>query len=524
MAAAPPPEELGPPPAAGAAGPLPPALALGAGLASALGFGHGAWAGFGWLLPLVGLAVLFRLLAAASARRALLLGWLFGLGHFGLGVSWTHASLHVHGGLTLPLALAIAWAFCAFLALFYGLAAWAGTRLGQPGGMRLLATAALWILFENLRTWLFGGFGWLAAGYAQVPSSPLSGYVPFFGVFGATAMVAVLAALLAGAAWADDMRRTLALTAAALLAGGWMLRNFEIGIEVRDGLSVSVIQGAVPQERQWLDANVHELPGRYLELLEQAQGKLKVAPESALPFAWSSLPESDRERFERLPNFGEAIVLGMFTRDESSGRIRNSAAVLSSQDLVLEGKSAPTSFYSKRKLTPYGEYLPFARLLEPVLRRNRIPYANLQPGDRDGYFDLLFTRIDVSICYESLFPRLFAGPLTELLVTITNDSWFDGTAMAAQHLQIAAGRALERRRFMLRASNTGPSAVIRPDGTLATIVAPGVMGVAEAAVELRAGATPYMRWGDAPVLAATLLLVAFLAVAALWQRTALLKG
>ncbi|MBF2735940.1 MAG: apolipoprotein N-acyltransferase, partial [Betaproteobacteria bacterium AqS2] len=305
--------------------------------------------------------------------------------------------------------------------------------------------------------------------------------------------------------------------AAALLVAGWLLRGVDhLPASSEGAFEASVVQGAVPQDRQWLAENVHELPALYLQLFAEASGRIAVAPESALPFQWEDLDPATREAYASRGLFRH-FILGTFTRDEETGRSRNAAALLSPGE-------APR-FYAKRHLTPYGEYLPFAALLEPLLQRARIPYANLQPGTTGGVFNLAGTVIDLSICYESLFPRLFArDPQVALLATITNDSWFDGTAMPAQHLQIAAGRALERQRYMLRASNTGPSAVIRPDGTLAASIAPLQRGVAAAQVERRQGLTPYMRWGDAPLLVPALMALAWLLLGALRRGTSYMKG
>ena len=467
------------------------------GILAAAGFGHD----HGWLLPLGGLTVLFFIAAAASPRRAAWTGYSFGLGYFAFGVSWTYASLANYGQLAPFLAALITGLLIAGLAGYYAAALYLGRYLGQtlgPVGARLMLAAA-WTLAEFLRGILFTGFNWLAAGYAQVPAGPLAGWIPLIGVTGTTGLVVALAALLSVWRRAELSARTKTgwvlqwSAVVVLLGGGLALRTQDWTTPLGNPLSVSVLQGAVPQHSQWLASNARSIPGRYYDLAQRSRGRLVIAPETSIPTNWERAAAKIGPPFEDLAAARQgAVILGTFLAALSGdGRNTNSAVVLSGTRETLS--------YHKRKLTPYGEFLPLAMVLEPLLKRARIPYANLVPGAGDGSLELPFVKLGMGICYEDAFAHLYRANNAQVLVNLTNDSWFDDTAMPSQHLQISKARALENGRWLIRASNTGPSALIRPDGTAAILPA-GRSGVLEGQVELRTGTTPYHRFGDWPAL------------------------
>ena len=374
----------------------------------------------------------------------------------------------------------------------------------QPSILSLMRLVAAWTLTEHIRSWAFGGFGWLAAGYAQVPVSPLAGYIPILGTFGVTALCALAAALITlSLLQHGTVRKLIPIVIIAILAmTGQVLKTVDYTKVSGPEFQVSMLQGAIPQKQQWLRDNITKVPSLYLNLAEQATGNLLVAPETAIPFNWKAMQGKPLDAFLELSTRKDAtLIMGTFTKDPTTEQSRNSA--------VIFGPGSSYT-YSKQHLTPYGEYLPFAGLLEPLLKRAQIPYANLVPGDKMNVLDLPFATILLTICYESLFPTLFlASPNAELFVNITNDSWFDGTAMPSQHLQIAAARALEYGRWLVRVANTGPSAVIQPNGRIVSWLAPGIRAQKTHAVEPRQGTTPYGFGGDLPVLLVAFFLLAW---------------
>ena len=484
-----------------------------AGVAAAAGFGGDpAGSGLSWLLPILALAVLFAFAATRRPGAAGTCGYAYGLGLFAAGAGWTWASLHNYGHLSLPLSAFIAGLLVAALALYCLAATAAAAALGRgrPAAV-LVALPGCWFLAEYLRGKLFTGFSWLAAGYSQaVDASPLAGWIPVVGVTGTGAIVAAIAAALAAAVLAAGIRRrALALLAAgALAAAGFGLGRISWTDAAGDPIAASILQASVPQQLQWQRDNLDQIPRRYLQMAGQARGRLIIMPEGSIP---GVLPRLRPDLLvgplgDLLAGRDAKAIVGAFGRDEDLERHTNSAFVI--------GASGIGGEYRKRKLTPYGEYLPFADVLEPLLERARIPFSRLIAGAGDGSVDLGFVTVGMSICYEDAFASLMLSNDAPLMVTITNDSWFDGTVMPAQHLQIASARAREAGRWLLRASNTGPSAAIDGRGRIVAIAAAGARQVLEVEAIPLAGATFYRTHRDWPALLAALLLLAGAAVLA----------
>ena len=486
-----------------------------AGVVAAAGFGSDPAApGLLWLLPILALAALFATVATRRPGAAAACGYAYGLGLFAAGAGWTWASLHNYGHLALPLAAGIAGLLVAALALYCLAATGVAAALGRgrPAAV-LVALPGCWLFAEYLRGKLFTGFSWLAAGYSQaVDSSPLAGWIPVVGISGTGAITAAVAAAIAAAVVLAG-RRTRALALALIgvqVAAGYALARIEWTSAAGAPIAASILQAAIPQQRQWQRDNLDEIPRRYLALAGQARGRLLIMPEGSIPGVLPDMrPDVFGEPLNRLlAGRGATAIVGAFGRVEELGRHTNSAFVLAGSGIDAE--------YRKRKLTPYGEYLPFADVFEPLLQRARIPFSRLVAGRGDGRVDLGFVAVGMSICYEDAFASLMLSNDAPIMVTITNDSWFDGTVMPAQHLQIASARAREAGRWLLRASNTGPSAAIDERGRVVALAEPGRERVLEVQAVPRTGATFYRSHRDWPALAAGALLL--LAAAALARK------
>ncbi len=488
-------------------------------LAFVLGLAH-ALAFAPWNLPwlqVLALAGLFALaMRAGSVRHAALLGLLFGLGWFGLGVSWVYISMHTYGGMPMVLAALATLAFCAFLALYPALALALAHRVA-PSARLALALPALWAASEMLRGWLFTGFPWLVSGYAH-SDGPLAGWAPVLGVYGMTLVAALVSAALAGAL-APGARRTRAwsasaIVAVALLGAGQALRAIQWTQADGAPINVRLVQGNVPQDMKFSDEGLQraiDLHARLLNAPSQAgRIDLAVLPESVFPLPLNYLPDAATATllgFVRDKN--AALVFGVFIEDPP-GRFYNSAVGLRPD--AGQAGAAPLQRYSKRHLVPFGEFIPWGfRWFVDLMR---MPIGDQERGaPYQGPMDLAGQRIAVNICYEDLFGReiIAAWQVPEraptLLLNISNLAWFDGSIALDQHLQISRLRALETGRPMLRATNTGATAVIDARGAVAQVLPFRTEGVLDAPVTGHVGITPYVRWGDWPALAATLVLL-----------------
>ncbi len=444
-------------------------------------------------LPLVSLAALVRLWRDAAPRRAALLGFAFGAGYFLAGVSWVYVSMHVFGGMPLLLAGLAAFLFCCGLALFPAGAGYLFARLRRH---RLwpdaLMAAAAWTLADWLRGWLLTGFPWLAFGYAQTPPSPLAGYAPLLGVYGvgfAAALIAVLAGLTfhRRAQWLPA-----GIAIAVLLAAGAGLNTVRWTQPSGKPLSVSLLQGNIEQSLKWRPERLQQSLDTYLRLARAHPAQLVVLPETALPLMLDQLPGDYAEGLLRTVPDGQGGVLFGIAAQDARGRYFNSAVGLAPEGLQT---------YSKRHLVPFGEFTPPA--FAWTLAMLRIPMSSFTPGEaRQPPISLAGEKVAVNICYEDVFGEeiIQALPEATLLVNLSNTAWFGDSLAQPQHLQIAQMRALETGRAMLRATNTGMTAIVSPQGVVERVLPPFVEGALIAEVSGYSGATPYVRWGNAAAL------------------------
>jgi len=495
---------------------LPARLALGVllGAAHALAFAPFELPWLQWLA----LAGLFALvLDDPRPRDAALAGFAFGMGWFGAGVSWVYISMHVYGEMPALLAAAATALFCAFLALYPALALWTAARIDAGPGIRaLLVLPAAWAGSEWLRGILLTGFPWLASGYAHT-SGPLAGYVPVLGVHGTTLLAAVLAGSIALATKARRPAAALypAAVVVALLAAGEALRAIEWTRPYGDPLRVQLLQGNVPQNLKFADGGMKLSEEAYLPLLRQTDPQgLVVLPESVFPLPLSYLPTATIESLNAVPQAGAALVFGIFI-EEGSGRYFNSA-------IGLSPDGAAPQRYSKRHLVPFGEFIPWG--FRWFVDRMNMPIGDQQRGaPYQAPMNLAGQRIAVNICYEDLFGAEIRAAWRDpaqaptMLLNLSNLGWFDDSRALPQHLQISRLRALETGRPVLRATNTGATAVIDARGQVTAQLPYLTSGILGATVQGRTGETPYLRWGDAPALAA---IVAMLAAPLLdaWRR------
>ncbi|MDP1527003.1 MAG: apolipoprotein N-acyltransferase [Rhodocyclaceae bacterium] len=456
-------------------------LAAGLGAVSVLGFAPFEW----FPLPILTLALLFRLWQrSASPRPAAWLGFCFGLGFFLAGVSWVYVSLHDVGGMAAPIAFTATLLFCIYLALFPALAGFAFRRLASADFFRnVLLLAGLWALTEWLRGWLLTGFPWLAIGYSQTPPSPLAGYAAVLGVYGIGFLVALIAAVLS--LHPRQWRGWLAIV--ALLAGGWLLRGMDWTQPTGQPLTVSLLQGNVAQSLKWEPERLPLSVDTYTRLARDNPAALTVLPETAIPLFFDQIP---RETLQTLAQHGD-VLLGAAARHREGGYVNGAIAI------TKDGVAS----YAKRHLVPFGEYVPpgFSWFFDLV----RIPMSNFSAGPAvQAPLQIAGQRIAPNICYEDLFGEeiLASLPTATLLINLSNTAWFGDSLAQPQHLQIARLRAMETGRMMLRATNTGITAAIAPDGRVLGQLPPFTAGALRVEAQGYSGATPYIRWGNALAL------------------------
>ncbi|HMM78002.1 MAG TPA: apolipoprotein N-acyltransferase [Gammaproteobacteria bacterium] len=481
-------------------------LALTAGLLLPFAFApYGAWP-----VAIVSLAGLFALLRRVSPRTAAWRGWLFGLGAFAHGVSWIQVSIHKFGLPLYSFSVSMTALFVLFMACYPALAAWLARRL--PGGevVRALCIApAAWTAVEILRGWAWSGFPWLVVGYGQT-ASPYAGWMPLAGAYGATlavalsagALVVVLAELQAARRGEGARAVTLAVGGLALLApaaAGELLGRVEWTAPDGPPLRIALVQGAVPQTLKWRADYRGPTLDLYARLSEAHWGRdVVIWPETALPAFPDEIAPFLRQLDARARQAGTALLVGMPSGDPRA-RYFNSVLLL----------GAGTGRYDKHHLVPFGEYLPFDAYVRPLLDFLSIPMSSFTAGgESQAALVAGPLRFGVSICYEDAYGGEVRKPLPQanVLVNVSDDAWFGDSLAPHQHLEIAQARALETGRPLLRATNTGISAIIDHRGRVLTRSPQFATFVLTGEAQTRRGATPYVRYGSLPVFAACALL------------------
>ena len=472
--------------------------------AIAFAAGAAAVAGFSPLdvfpAALVALAALLHLWARAETPRAAgLAGFWFGLGLFLAGVSWVYVSLSRYGGMPAPLAGFATLAFCAFLALFPAAAGWAQAKLAPPE-WRALAAPACWVIAEWLRGWVLTGFPWLTVGTAAI-DSPLAGFAPLGGAY-LTSLATMAAASLLQMIAAGRARWRAAAGLALLGLAGALLQAVPWTRPVGAPVSVSLVQGNVPQDLKFDPARYERTLATYARLAEASRARLVVLPETALPRFLDLVDPAYLQRLRGLAvRNGGDLLLGVVRRN-GHGEYFNSALSLG---------LARSQAYDKSHLVPFGEFVPlgFGSIVREWLH---IPLADFARG-RSLPIPIAAAgqKIAVNICYEDAYGAEILRQLPEatLLVNVSNVAWFGDSLAPGQHLQIARMRALETGRTHLTVANTGITAVIGADGAVLARLPQFAEGRLDTSAQGRTGLTPYVAFADGPALALCLLLAFF---------------
>lgn len=451
-----------------------------------------------WWLAVLCPAILMALWArAATAREGALLGLSFGLGIYAAGTWWLYISIHDLGQAPVWVALLIMAALVFIMAAWQGLLGYAVVRWLRPYSATgcLLLVPAAWVFIEWWRGWFLSGFPWLSLGYSQTDSW-LVGLAPIGGVHLLSFALLVGAGALLQMWQGRGAARWLAPVALILpWTTGASLLDVEWTRVTGPARSVAVLQGAIPQNLKWLLEKQQDILDIYEGLHHDALGAdLIVWPESALPDLANLYPRFISSAWVSARKHDSAVLMGVIRQDEDAGD-----EIYYNSLLGLGTGDADPAFYDKRHLVPFGEYFPVPGWLRNWMRLMNLPYSDFTPGaDRQKLFELAGMKLAASICYEDAYPGML-NPETrkaDVLVTVTNDGWFGHAAARYQHLQIARMRALESRRYMIRAANDGVSAVIDPRGRVVGQAPEFTKSVLRSAVTPRQGVTPYLRLGN----------------------------
>ena len=453
---------------------------------------------------------LLWLIAPVTPRRAALRGFLFGFAEFLCGVHWIYISLHGVGGVDAFVAVLMLVFLVAIMAC-YSAAACGITAAWAPVAdwpRHLLLFPAAWTFMEWVRGWFLTGFSWLSLGYSQV-DGPLKGYAPLWGVYGVSFCVILSAGLLFGAL---DMRYVVQkrIAAAGALSALWAAVTLVPSVSTSHPFHVSLVQGNIAQDEKWQPEYFEPTLDMYRRLTEKHwDSRLVIWPEAAVPAYEDEVKLDYLDPLEAdAVKHGTDMLLGIPTYDPAGDHYYNSVISLGKSD----------GEYHKRHLVPFGENFEFLPAwVRSVLRSMDLPYSSFTPGAADQpLLEAAGYPVGVSICYEDAYGNeiMRALPQAAFLVNVSNDGWFGDSIALPQHLEIARMGALEGGRYLLRATNTGITAIVDAGGHVLSTAPVGEESVLSGDIEPRAGATPASFWGEVPAAGLSFLMLAGFA----WQK------
>jgi apolipoprotein N-acyltransferase len=477
------------------------------------------------LLAFIALIPLFwAIKEVTSIRQGLLLGFITGMTcHIGL-IYWIVYVVVNYGYLPIYLGITLMLLLACYLSIYTSLFA-AGIIFFRQKIALFVAAPVLWICLEYCKSYLLTGFPWENLGYSQYLNHYFVQFADVTGVFGLSFLIVLINATLFEVIAKKSRKEYILATAVILIIVGVLVYGINRSKQVDKllqnaaGIEVSLIQGNIDQGIKWNDSfrketiNIYE----YLSLQNApAKGSLIVWPETALPFNYQDADQIQKQVRDISVKTKSWFIFGSTSyenlRDDTN--YYNSAYLLSPAG-EIRGK------YNKVHLVPYGEYVPL---------RNVFPFINkLTAGMGDftagtGYLPLTMDnkKIGILICYEGILPfaaRTYKKEGAELLVNITNDAWFGATSAPFQHFSMAVFRAVETRLYLVRAANTGISAIINPQGDIIARTNIFERAALKQNVKYSNIQTIYAQYGDIPVFVCFGLVVFFFALILLKGRT-----
>ena len=446
-----------------------------------------------WWLTFICPAILFVVIVEQSVRMALLYGFVFGLCFFGFGVPWTFNSIHEFGHAPAVLSAILAGSLVLILALFPAITSGFAVKLHTKLSFdftSVLSFACFWVLFEWVRGWIFTGFPWLLVGHVH-HSGPLQSILPVFGSYGASWVSMLVACFFMLILFAKTKQKVISFSSVIVIFLSLIILKQFNWVQAEDkSLDVALIQGNISQEMKWDQTKHTFIMEKYLQMSRRHFGAdIIIWPETAIPTYYTLVKDSFIKKVGKAAYKNNLdFLIGVFTYNPENGRVYNSVMTLGSE----------LSFYRKQHLVPFGEYLPFRGLLTFLDKYIQLPMADISSGEGRPLVRLKGYPVGTSICYEAVYGNevIQALPEAKFLVNVSNDAWFGDSLAPHQHLEITRSRAVETGRYLLRATNTGISAIINPQGEIVDKSVQFQDDVIRAVIYPYSGTTLYVRWGN----------------------------
>lgn len=485
-------------------------LAIASGILIALSFPNPGLSFLAW----IALIPLLIALEGSSPREAFRIGLTSGITAYAAILYWLNIVFTQYGHLPWSVSIPVYLLLVLWLALFYGLSTFIA-RMGELAGIKAAFTLPVaWVAFDFIRSFLFSGFAWGMLGHSQFRTLPLIQIADLAGVYGITLLIVLANIVLhralravsgAGVPYPVKSAVILLLLLISTLYYGFSRLNEPL--PQSRPLRVALIQGNIPQDVKWSPEFRQRTVDGYDRLSrEAAKGgvDLIVWPESAVPFFFQDEPLQAEQIRGLARDLNAWLLFGSPAHELRNGRstFLNSAFLLSPTGETI-GRA------DKLHLVPLGEYIPLGKYLT-FINKLVVGIGDFSPGERAVVLDAGGTKLGVQVCYEVIFPELarrYVNAGARVLVAITNDAWFGRSSAPYQHLAISTFRAIETRTPLIRAANTGVTAIVDQNGHIRTMTALFVEAYRTGEVQPGSGRSLYLMIGDAPAWISVILTV-----------------
>lgn len=468
-----------------------------AGAIGPLGFAPFHMPGF----TILSIAFLYSSILSGSNKEGFLLGFLWGIGFFGIGVSWIIISIHDYGELNYLFSGLVTLAFILYLSLFPAIVTYVYRLLQWDDNpfLSCLLFCTLWCLSEYLRSFLLTGFPWLLLGTSLI-DTPAKHLAPVLGVYGLTGICVLSATCLSTTLKVQSYKKWLYLSAGILLLISPSLLGSVEWVETKHKpITIAAVQANLSMRDKWDETLFWNLLKLYENATNKLFGKqLIILPESAIPLPASYLEDYLATLHRKALKAKSALILGILQPSEDQSHFFNSIATFGK----AEGQ------HIKSQLVPFGEYIPTPFL--KIVRWFNLPEFNLVPGmTKQQLIKVANHPIASLICYEIAYPHLLRNqlPKAEWIVSISDNGWFGHSLASYQQLQMAQFLSLLTGRYQILVNNDGLSSVINTQGDIVEGLPPFSAGILEGEIFPAKGATPWVIWQDYPMILFCILFV-----------------
>jgi apolipoprotein N-acyltransferase len=428
-----------------------------------------------------------------SRSRFFLKGFCYGLGFFSMGVSWIYVSIHAYGHLSPLLALLCTCLFIVFLSSYIGLLGFALKIVTSPSShwmTQVLTFSALFTLLEFVRGTLFTGFPWLLIGYSGL-SSPIKSLMPIMGIYGATFVITIMAALLVESFF--NIKKAL-LIQIPIICTFLFLNDFEAFSwteKINQPLSTGIIQENLSMKDKWDEELFYTLLNNYQKDLKKTNTMdLTLLPESAIPLPYQFISEYVNQLNDDAKHDKHGLVIGIPESTDDNTHYYNTAL----------GLGEANGTYQKQHLVPFGEYIP--KQFQYLTQQFQIDDPGMTPGTFLSLLTFKQFKYATLLCYEIAYSDILRQqiPDSQWIISLSEDGWFGHSLAIYQHVQMAQARALQTGRYHLVANNAGLSSIIDEKGNIIKQLPPFEKGILKGTLYPFKGLTPWVIWGDLPII------------------------